>query len=1029
MRARAWAALALGLQALGVMTQARAYDIDTHRDLGTLGLAASKVDTVLKRQLGVAEGVQATFGSQSAAMLLSDGAGREDIPVIRVLNHFHDPLRPWDSAGLRLGLLEGNSSVVWGQRPDQDPARLRGGTWSWPLARQRFLGALTARTPDERERRYAETFRSLGQLMHLVQDSAVPAHVRNDPHPPFVNADPYEGWVEDYREKQRLLFLETAGLGERPDASLLTPEGWTGEVAPVTRLIDSDTYLGYEPGLLNPGKGLGLGEFTNGNFISRDTRFSREYRYPRLEGVDIAESFFRDEGTWLRRYFPRKLGEGVPVRHFVAEGLLYEAIMRIFGRPLPAGFVLTRIVHSDYARHLLPRAVGYSGALLDHFFRGRLDVDVADDPARPGSLRVIGSNGSGEVLGAGGLLTVYSDDETGQRGRVGGTRLEWDVPPGIAMPPVVLDALAIDASTRLVAVYQGPLGAEGVSSGSGSPGAVAGKVFRPVGVEEVFTDGTRWMVRTAAGTFPLPLPAGEFEQVRWVDDPDMLIARTPFGPGRPSRMVVYRLRRDPTGRLPFLLGEGGAIQALAPEVHEFPFDLPSGTAVRFRHVVDYRQQLTRVQQRVRQRYVEGTGHYEVLDIDFVGPDIETTVDSPGMTFETGFGLVLDTGHHASRGPAGYAWDLVDVTVDTEGRPLAVVVITLTEPPVAAHTEPIYAVDSTGRTVITDKVATIVPRYPDGLPAIWLLVDLANARVVASTAEPLIDIDLFESRVDGPERVAGMLGFYERRHLIFVDGPAAGSEQVWPWLLSAFRTDTPPAEQTTDVEVLGGFTAIKVTGALRAELRLALAAAGFTDHVLEFTAVVTDHVYGCRQLAPLGGCRAIRIMGQGGQLARLPASLDMLQRPRPGANDRLLVVASDYPSVGPARGALLLWEPGRAAAEVRHRPGGVSPADSWDLAAATGSTALLTSSTFARWPDGPPSQSSVLVSLDGSAPPVVFPDTDLGRAFVLLDPDRLYHTRDLKFYRSAPPLTPTALPARLADAVAHAPGDFHAVRLP
>ena len=48
-------------------------------------------------------------------------------------------------------------------------------------------------------------------------------------------------------------------------------------------------------------------------------------------------------------------------------------------------------VFRDYAARLIPRAVGYSAALLDYFFRGRLDVDLADDGS---GLRLVGANGS-----------------------------------------------------------------------------------------------------------------------------------------------------------------------------------------------------------------------------------------------------------------------------------------------------------------------------------------------------------------------------------------------------------------------------------------------------------------------------------------------------------------------------------------------------------------------------------------------------------------------------------------------------------
>lgn len=1034
MRAARTAALTgVVVHALALAGSVSAYDIQTHRELGTLALGMSGVDGVLRSELGAPEGVLASFGGVSVAVIVHDAAGREDIPFWRSLNHFHDPIQPWDSAGLRVGPLQAESSVRWGQNPVQ-ASGFGGGTWSWPVARRGYAGALTAASPAEREDLFAQTFRSLGQLMHLVQDSAVPAHVRNDPHPPVLNSDPYENYVGWLREKRQPSFFtmagNLAGLKREWLPDLLNPPLWPPGLAPKARLIDSDNYLGAETDLLKEkAPALGLAEFTSGNFMSSNTRFSEAYPYPRISSLN--PGFWESEGGWWRRYFSRT-EHGVSVFHFAAEGLLYESIRAIYGWPLPAAYTLTDLVHQDYAQDLLPRAVAYSASLLDHFFRGRLEADLVDDPSNVGAMSAAVVNRSKEALGAGGEVSIHADDALGRRRLMGSTRLAQEVPPGGALPLVELDPLAVDGSTRLMAVYQGPLGAE--QPGGGSPGAVIGKVFRPAAVEEVFAGGTGWLVRTAAGVFPMPLSVAQYEQVQWGDGDSIVVARTPFGSGQPSRVAVYGVKRDPMGRLPFRLGEGGIVEVDPPEEYAFPFGLPIGTTVRFRHTVDYRQQLARIEQRVRLRFVPDTWTYDTIEeIDFVGPDFETTVDAPGLAFEATFPIILDAEHHASQGPAGYVWDVADIAVGADGRPLALVVVNFTVPPVEPIPQPMYWVDGAGRTVLADESVSIVPQYPDGLPTIWLLVDLAGPTVLASTADALIDIDMQESRVDGPARLgAEFLGYYGRHRVTYLDGPSAGRVEVGQWLPRAFLVDMPPPTQTTDVALLGGYTALKVTGVLRPELRTALAAEGFTDHVVEITNPVTDLVYGCTGIDALGGCRAIRVHGQGGVIARTPASLDVVRRPRPDTEGRLVMLAADYSASwtgGLPLGALLVWDPRQREVPLRHRLRPASPGDGWNLPAATSRLALVTSFSFSSWPDGEPRSASMLVRLDGGAPPVTFADRDLGQAFVLLDPDRLYNTRDLKFYRSTPPLTPTPLPARLADAVPHAPGDFHVVHLP
>jgi hypothetical protein len=48
---------------------------------------------------------------------------------------------------------------------------------------------------DKRNDYFAETFRGLGQQMHLIEDASVPLHVRDDAHFSLIY-DNYETWVE-----------------------------------------------------------------------------------------------------------------------------------------------------------------------------------------------------------------------------------------------------------------------------------------------------------------------------------------------------------------------------------------------------------------------------------------------------------------------------------------------------------------------------------------------------------------------------------------------------------------------------------------------------------------------------------------------------------------------------------------------------------------------------------------------------------------------------------------------------------------
>ncbi|HEY7142072.1 MAG TPA: hypothetical protein VIE44_18420, partial [Methylomirabilota bacterium] len=108
---------------------------------------------------------------------------------LRFFRHFHDPLKPWATAGLNF-LGQHQSSIHSMQRSTncQD--------WTWSSARCFLYQALTEPSGDAREQAWANAFRAIGQLMHLVVDASVPEHTRNDEHPlgPFFGN--YEYWVD-----------------------------------------------------------------------------------------------------------------------------------------------------------------------------------------------------------------------------------------------------------------------------------------------------------------------------------------------------------------------------------------------------------------------------------------------------------------------------------------------------------------------------------------------------------------------------------------------------------------------------------------------------------------------------------------------------------------------------------------------------------------------------------------------------------------------------------------------------------------
>jgi hypothetical protein len=391
-----------------------AYEPDTHRAIAFRAAqpTASTLHDVMRSELGIEEGVARTFLGLTVPDLIGEGAAGEDTPRPRVLNHFHNPLLAWDSAGLQVGTQLGQSSILWQQNPAQNQSLGGGGNWSWHDARQRYWNALTGTTAgggstrEQRDRALAETFLTLGHLTHFIQDASVPAHTRNDQH---LVVDGYETWTDRARlgtpPADAALFLQYLTQAPVvPPRTIFTP-GRPEAPLPIARLIDADKLDGSGNATALGDAALGIAEYTQGNFLSDDTIFAPAFPLPRRQSLGLGAPVLVPEGQRFQRHFP-KVGDGESITHFVAESALYRSVAEAAGQPMAEALTLTRHVYRDYASFLLPRAVGYSAALLDYFFRGRL-------AAFGDTLSVGFANLTEESLE--GTLALYYDDDADRR--------------------------------------------------------------------------------------------------------------------------------------------------------------------------------------------------------------------------------------------------------------------------------------------------------------------------------------------------------------------------------------------------------------------------------------------------------------------------------------------------------------------------------------------------------------------------------------------------------------------------------------
>jgi len=181
--------LLVSLGGLFPLTKVWAWEVNTHRELTeqTITIKEAELNTYLINNLGLEQGLDTSVKGGIPRELMIQGSDSED-EIPRFLRHFHEPIT-------NLGLLKGtfDSSINWSLRAKGDQE------WSWNDAREYYFKALTSETKAERDIYWGKTFRALGQVMHLLQDSANPSHVRDDLHP-------FDDGLHDFMARQSVGF-------------------------------------------------------------------------------------------------------------------------------------------------------------------------------------------------------------------------------------------------------------------------------------------------------------------------------------------------------------------------------------------------------------------------------------------------------------------------------------------------------------------------------------------------------------------------------------------------------------------------------------------------------------------------------------------------------------------------------------------------------------------------------------------------------------------------------------------------------
>lgn len=367
----------VGTAALAIIfgSVAQGYDINTHSNISQGAVAASSFNDVLSTlqltpdsRLDVAR-IGREVNDGRPVGWIREGAVREDGDSLcdpRVRNHFYNPL---SNSGYFRGAIQGPPSVDWGLEESTDYGDQ---AFSYKDAKAYFWRALRPASDEQRQHDLALTFRSLGQVIHLVQDAAQPQHTRNDSH---------------------------AGLNCPATLGLLGPKSLYEEY--IETNADGLNYTGY-PAVTLPHLrdywddefGGGVAEFSNRSFVSEGTNFlgsadalmpAPNFPSPDGTGAELVEediqsllpgSSLTGKMTFISTPFEDRYTGAVGRNPRASTYSIFTRDLSL--RSLLRRHSLNRFNFDAAQAILLPQAVGYSAGLLDHFFRGRLEIAAPD---------------------------------------------------------------------------------------------------------------------------------------------------------------------------------------------------------------------------------------------------------------------------------------------------------------------------------------------------------------------------------------------------------------------------------------------------------------------------------------------------------------------------------------------------------------------------------------------------------------------------------------------------------------------------
>jgi len=418
-----------------------------------------------------------------------------------------------------LGISIGKPSPKWtfdgcpDTPPNSDFTRSNYNYFSWIYARKYFYAALSGDSTEldgiggiegkinmnenERDRCFALLFRSLGQLIHLIQDAGQPEHTRNDGHP--LNS--YIPGFESYASEQA--FNDPSWATDIPWPLIVKTENPEN---PIYDFFASDHSGSAD---YSTASSTGLAEFSNYNFLTKDSiadnlmhdycepdcepqghERHRFFTHPRINenSSTLEEGFIYDTHYYRSEPIADPLGISPAQSIRLAKRKWYHNLLLLHGwRDYTTE---DKKVWDDYLKLLIPKCVGYSAGLLDYFFRGSLEVTtcvpfIYDNKIVSLNVKAKNVTDSEETMSEGNFTVVVrytpvggnpdgSEDQFFRAEDVYCNELQYEdeLEFTVDLPlPGSQDSISFDVyeSIKCYLVFKGTLGEE--------EGAVIGKVF------------------------------------------------------------------------------------------------------------------------------------------------------------------------------------------------------------------------------------------------------------------------------------------------------------------------------------------------------------------------------------------------------------------------------------------------------------------------------------------------------------------------------------------------------------------------